>query len=216
MCLANPDALDYLSYRAQMLATQLWTGSHRWYFWPDDVSGYSCHCSHCQKLSASDQALKITNAIAKGIRKFDPEGQTAFLAYQDTTAVPTTVEPEEGVFLEFAPIWRDHERPIADFTCEKNAHEIRNISELISFFGTKNSQVLEYWMDNSLFSNWTKPPKYLELKQDVMKKDVEYYNDLGFEYATSFGCYLGADYRELHGTPPVLQYGKILKDPTST
>lgn len=210
ICASNKDALDFISYRAKMLASQLWTGSHRWYFWPDDVSGYSCHCPDCKNLSPSDQALIIANAILKGVRQFDPEGCVPFLAYQDTTAVPLHVEPEDGIFLEFAPIWRDSKRYIADPNCEKNAHEIRNIKELLSFFGTKGSQVLEYWMDNSRFSNWTKPPKYMELEADVMKRDVEYYLGLGFENITSFGCYLGEDYRSLYGQPPILEYGKIL------
>lgn len=210
MCVSNRDAHDYVASRAQTLARQLWTGSHRWFLWPDDVHGKACHCAECKRLSPSDQALMITNAIAKGIRQFDPLGRVAFLAYQDTLEVPQHVEPEDGIFLEFAPIWRDHHRPLRDADCEKNAKETRQIRSLLTFFGTSGSQALDYWMDNSLFSQWQKPPRPFILHADVLLQDALYYAELGFESVTSFGCYFGPDYRTLYGLPPILEYGRQL------
>lgn len=43
-----------------------------------------------------------------------------------------------------------------------------------------------------------------------MQSDVQAYREMGFESITSFGCFLGADYRELWGEPPVKRYGEIL------
>ncbi len=123
MCVSNPDAIRYLETRAEHLARMLDTGSHQYCLWADDVSSTRCQCPQCANLSASDQVLLIANAIQRGVRRFDPQGRVPYLAYQDTLEVPTQVEPEAGIFLEFAPIWRDHHRPLNDPDCAKNVRE---------------------------------------------------------------------------------------------
>ncbi len=210
-CPSNEEANEYLSQRTAELCEALDTGSDRYFWWADDVEVSGCHCEKCKGLSVSDQLMKITNALNRGVRKYKKEGTTAFLAYHDALTPPTQVMPDEGVFLEYAPIGRDSHRPMNDAACVENAEQGRALRELIEFFGKDRSQVLEYWMDNSRFSNWTKPPKAMPLDEAVMKEDVKFYRELGFESITSFGCYLGADYRELHGQPPVQEYGDILR-----
>ncbi len=213
MCVTNQEALDYLTERTAELTATLDTGSDRVYWWSDDVEGGSlCHCEKCSKLTAADQLMQMTNAILRGVRKVKPQGMVPFLAYHEAMEPPVSVMPEEGVFLEYAPIERDSHRPMNDASCEANRKEGYALRELIEFFGKENSQVLEYWMDNSRFSNWTKPPKAMPLDEAVMREDVKFYRELGFESITSFGCYLGADYRELHGQPPVQPYGDILSE----
>ena len=209
-CCSNPEALSYVSERTRLLAKLLDTGVERYYFWLDDVSGASCHCPLCQKLSPSDQQLRIVNAMLLGLKKDNPNAKLSFIAYNDTLDVPMQTQPLDGVFLEYAPIGRNHHEAINSPDCEANARETRALKELISFFGAKDAKVLEYWMDNSFFSNWTKPPKRFELDEDVMKRDVEYYSSLGFTSITSFGCYLGPDYRSLYGPPSLEGYGRIL------
>lgn len=71
--------------------------------------------------------------------------------------------------------------------------------------------MLEYWVDNSRFSNWTKPPQHMALNEAVMAQDVAFYKEMGFESLTSFACYLGDDYVALHGEPPIRRYGEILR-----
>ena len=211
LCPSCQEALDYLSERTALLARLLDTGCHRYFYWLDDVSGISaCCCPECSKLSASDQQMRVVNAMVKGIRSVDPEGELCYLAYLDALEAPTRVEPETGVFLEYAPFRRDFTRPLNDPDCAKNVSETRSLRNLLSCFGAKGARVLDYWMDNSLFSNWTKPPKPLVFHAEVMKRDLDFYADLGFEDVTSFGCYLGADYRALYGIPPIVQYGRIL------
>lgn len=211
LCPSCQEALDYLSERTALLARLLDTGCHRYFYWLDDVSGISaCCCPECSKLSASDQQMRVVNAMVKGIRSVDPEGELCYLAYLDALEAPTRVEPETGVFLEYAPFHRDFTRPLNDPDCAKNVSETRSLRNLLSCFGAKGARVLDYWMDNSLFSNWTKPPKPLVFHAEVMKRDLDFYAELGFEDVTSFGCYLGADYRALYGIPPIVQYGRIL------
>lgn len=211
LCVSNPEALMYLETRSEALARQLWTGAHRWSFWPDDVQGVGCCCSECRKLSLSDQALILANAVQRGIRRADPMGCTGFLAYQDTLDTPKKIRPEDGVFLEFAPIRRDHHRPLSDEGCEQNAREIRSVRQLLSFFGRQGAQAVDYWMDNSMFSHWQKPPQPFHLDIEVLKRDAEFYDSLGFESVTSFGCYLGQDYRERYGKPPIGDFGACLQ-----
>ena len=210
LCASNPEALAYIADRAALLASQLETGSDKYYFWLDDVSGRACCCPDCRRLTPGDQQLKIINAMLAGLRRYNPRATLCYLAYYDTLEPPRAVEPEEGVFLEYAPIRRDHHRPICDPDCAENVTESRTLCDLLSFFGRKDAKVLEYWMDNSLYSHWTKPPRPFALDEEVMRRDVEYYLSLGFESLTSFGCYLGPDYRRLYGAPPLAEYGKLL------
>jgi len=198
LCASNPDALDFVAERTAELSSLLDTGAKKHYYWLDDVSGYSCCCPACRRLSPSDQQLKIVNAMLSGLRKRDPEAKLCYLAYHDALEVPKTVEPADGVFLEYAPISRDHHQPINDPSCEKNATEVAPLRDLISFFGAKDARILDYWMDNSLFSNWTKPPKPFVLDEPVLAADAEFYASLGFTEITSFGCYLGPDYDALY------------------
>jgi len=210
LCASNWEALAYVAERTALLAKLLDTGTSQHFLWLDDVTGYRCHCPQCRGLSAADQQLRIVNAMLSGLRRSDPNATLCYIAYHDAMEVPTKVQPLDGIFLEYAPIHRDPHRPINDPDSPENAAESRTLRDLVSFFGTKNSRVLEYWMDNSMYSNWTKPPKPFTLDEEVMKRDVEFYASLGFETVTSFGCYLGPDYQQLHGQPPLQRYGDIL------
>ena len=210
LCPSQPEALDYVAARAEQLARLLNVDSNRYFFWLDDVSNCSCHCEKCRALSVSDQQLTVVNAMLRGIRRYRPDAKISYLAYHEAIAAPEKVEPLSGVFLEYAPFHRNAHRPLLDPECPENVQEAQSLRPLLSYFGTKDSQVLEYWMDNSMYSNWTKPPKQFKLDEAVMQSDVKAYREMGFESITSFGCYLGADYRELWGEPPVKRYGEIL------
>lgn len=208
LCPSNPEALDYVAARSAELSRVLTPTTHRYHLWIDDVRDSFCHCPACRALTPSDQALAVYNAILKGIRTVDPLATQCYLAYQKTRPVPTSVKPAEGVFLEYAPIDRDFDRAMNDASCEKNAIEGKPLPALLSFFGTKGAKVLEYWLDNSLFSKWTKPPKPFTLNGEVLRQDLAYYESLGFADATVFACYLGSDYEELYGAPEIEDYLK--------
>ena len=121
LCASNPDALDYVARRTAELAGRLETGAEKYYYWLDDVTGFGCHCPECRKLSPADQQLKIVNAMLKGLRSYKKDAKLCYLAYNDALEVPGTVRPSEGVFLEYAPIRRDHHRPISDPASPQNA-----------------------------------------------------------------------------------------------
>jgi len=123
MCASSEDALDYVTERSAILARLLDTGYHRYAYWIDDVKGYACRCAKCRELSPADQAMRIINAMLKGVRMHDPMGMVPYLAYHDTLAVPKCTRPLEGIYLEYAPINRDIHAPICDETNDKNKKE---------------------------------------------------------------------------------------------
>lgn len=212
ICASNPEGLAMLTENARRLAELLPSDDHLYYFWLDDVSNGACHCEHCSRLTPSDQQMILVNAMLKGIRQADPEGCIAYLAYLDTLEPPAHVKPDEGVFLEYAPIRRSCDHAINDPTCEKNVIERAPLEKLLDVFGTKNAKVLDYWTDNSLFSGWKYPPRPFVLNAEVMRKDVAFYRQLGFSSITAFGCYLGKEYVDLYGAPELNAYGKNLID----
>lgn len=213
LCASSDEALEKVSCSAAELAEMFRPKSHRYYFWLDDVAQSACRCPSCRNLSRADQALKTYNAILRGIRRTDPKGMQCYLAYHDVNAVPQKIRPEEGIFLEYAPMIRDFDKCIADESSEKNKKELRHLGELLDFFGREDAQVLDYWLDNSLFSDWKKPPKVFQLHLDTLRADAAYYKQMGFESITTFACYLGADYVARYPEPDgIQQYGHVLAD----
>ena len=210
-CPSNEEALQYVENRAAALAAQLapYTRSHRYFLWIDDSSRY-CHCGQCEAFSPSDQALIIYNRILKGLKRVDPLATQSFLAYQGTIAAPTRVRPTPGIFLEYAPIDRDSAFAMANPACQKNVSQAVHIPALMALFGKENAQVLEYWMDNSRFYRWTHPFGELPFYSGVLRQDVQFFMDHGFESITSFACGLNSAYARQYGEHPMGEYGRIL------
>jgi hypothetical protein len=210
-CPSQEEPSRIVEQGAARLVEQLapFTPSHRYFLWIDDNAKY-CHCEQCRQLSPSDQALIIHNAIMRGVRRADPEGTSAYLAYQNTIPVPTKVKPEAGLFLEYAPINRDSGFAMDDQTCAKNVAEAAHIPSLLAFFGTAGSQVIEYWLDVSRFYRWRPPYGELPYYPGVLRRDVEFYRGFGFETQTSFALGLNRAYEANYGEPPVVEYGQIL------
>jgi|LSQX01.3.fsa_nt_gb hypothetical protein len=211
ICPSNKQALAYLAERAADLASRLYLSSDSFSFWPDDVSAASCSCSSCTGLSPADQSLILTNTMLEAIKGTRPVARMSYLAYMASLAVPENVKPEPGVFLEYAPIRRNSFLPINDPDSPENKKETAAITDLLSFFGQRHSRVLEYWLDNSRFSNWQLPLKELPFNEDLLAADVKFYLEQGFLDLTSFACYLGPDYAASFGQPPIKRYGQLLR-----
>lgn len=209
MCPSCDETLDFLAERTHYLASLIpWNGKY-YHLWIDDVASAPCTCEKCARLSPSDQAILIYNAMLKGLKAYRGDARLAYLAYHGTMDTPT-VTPEKGIFLEFAPIRRCFEHSINDVTCAKNAAEIASLDSLLDFFGKTDAKVLEYWMDNSLFSGWKKPYVKLPFDREFLEQDVSFYRSKGFERITSFGCFLGEEYAKKYGIPPVEEYAGVL------
>lgn len=194
LCASNEEAIDICVKNAIKLVGKLYRSNHTYYIWLDDVDGKCCKCEKCSKISSSTQTLKIMNRILKELKKEISDARLAYLAYHDTMEVPDG-EAEEGVFLEYAPIERNFEKGASGMT----ETEKEKLVKLLDFFGKENASVLEYWYDNSFLSNWKKPPRKFVPDNEIIKKDIEFYKNLGFDNIGSFACFLGDDYEKLWG-----------------
>lgn len=208
-CISNGEAMEIVCENAVTLAKNLYNSSDNYYFWVDDGHDVFCHCDKCKSISPSDQALIITNAVQRALRKFNPNAKCAYLAYM-STITPPTIQKEKGVFLEYAPF----EKYTAKGENAPTLIELEQamLTPLLEYFGKENAKVLEYWYDNSLYSNWKKPPKKFTLNEKQMQNDIDFYKQKGFTYVSTFGCFLGTDYENLYGKPDLTPFSTATKD----
>lgn len=207
-CVTNPDALALCVKRAARLVSRLYGSEPTFYFWMDDGRDTHCSCEKCRKYSPSEQQMIVVNAMLKEIRKSVPEAKMAYLAYFDSIVPPVKVKPEAGVFLEYAPF--EKYTAVGEDAEKKKARERRMLEPLMETFSAEPPKVLEYWFDNSIFSGRVRPPKKFTLDEDAMRADVKKYAELGFDWLTSFACYLGDDYHELYGDFDVSSYADAI------
>ncbi len=209
-CCSCDQAITTIRRNAEQMARRLPMRTGHYFFWPDDGAVW-CKCPKCRDLTESDQNLIMANTVLEGVRRFDPKATACCLAYAQTLPVPRNVRPLEGVFLEFAPIHRSFEHPINSPKCADNVKHLRVLEGLLAFFGTKGSQVLEYWLDASRFSGWKRPSKRIPDLTPCLDADMDFYRGCGFESVTTFGVYLDPDYWRMYGLPPIAEYGRAAR-----
>ena len=209
-CVSNAEAMKIITDRALFLAKSLYKCRPVFYFWLDDVRNEKCHCEKCKDYSISDQQLIFLNAAIEKIRTEIPDAKIAYLAYYGTLELPQKIKANDGIFLEYAPIDKFVSR--RDPSLLETAQKERELLfPLIKYFG-EDRKILEYWLDNSLFSNWTKPPKELKTDANEILSDVKEYVSLGFYDIATFACYLGSDYEELYGEPDITDFANAFKN----
>lgn len=206
-CVSSKEALAIVEKNTAELAKKLYGSTNRFYFWFDDVREKKCCCDECSKLSISDQQLIYQNAVLRGIRSVIPDARVCYLAYMDCMYQPSVIKPEDGIFLEYAPF----EKYVSKENTELVRREHELISPLLEFFGRDDSKVLEYWLDNSLYSKWKKPPKKFSADGEAIVRDIAEYADFGFESIATFACFLGDDYEELYGEADISPFTDAFK-----
>lgn len=204
-CVSNREALELVSRRASELADTLCASSDKFYFWLDDGKDLHCHCDKCRELSPSDQQLLALNSMLEAIQEKRPNAKLAYLAYFTTTDAPKRIKPHKDIFLEYAPF--EHDRKLSARVMSEAERE--NLERLFAIFGKKDSKILEYWYDNSMFSGWKKPPKAMSVDNEMIVDDASFYRELGFENIGSFACFLGSDYEQLHGEPDLSAFKNV-------
>lgn len=205
-CVSSDEMLRLMAKNAAALGRVLRPDTHDYYFWLDDAENSRCGCEKCRTLSASDQSLIVANAIADELRRFDSSARVCHLAYLGTLTPPKSVKPAPGVFLEYAPMKRDRSIPVWEDETVK-----RELDALFTVFEPGEAKILEYWYDNSMFSNWKKPPKKFTPDNERIAKEIDFYRSLGVGNVTSFACYLGADYEALYGVPDFSAINRVKK-----
>lgn len=209
LCPGNPRALEIVCENALKICRVLKPTSGRYFLWGTDSYGW-CRCPKCRHLGDSDQALLVENALLQALRSTDPHATLAHLAYSGTAAVPREVKPAQGIFLEFAPIHRRHDLPYAEQSgCEE---ALEHLEANLELFGFQTAQVLEYWLDVSLFSQYKRPPKAIPWSRALFASDLDTYGGLGIHHITTFAVFADCEYVSLYGIPPIAEYGKMLRE----
>ena len=222
-CPHSAAALDIIAAKAVEWTRIFTPTTHRYFYWPDDGAQW-CRCEKCRDFSASEQALLVENHIMRALRTHDAKAMFAHISYAHTLAAPKRVKPEPGIFLEFAPIARDYAHSIAERDAKttgsapdpaNNGVYLDILAENLHVFGVEHAQVLEYWLDVSRFSKWTRPAVKLPWDAAIFRADIAAYRALGIRHITTFATYIDADYVKLHGDPqPALdEYGAAFRQP---
>lgn len=207
MCFTSAEAVEAMRPRLEEMLKWMKPTTHRYYFWTDDVSGKYCHCDNCRNLSPSEQALVYENNLLNLIREYDPEATMAHLSYNQTIEAPVNVRPDEGVFLEYAPLGRVYSEPLT------KAMQDALKDNLLAFPGN-TFHVLEYWLDESMFCGWRRDALVpLPFGIDEWSRDIEMYRSLGAADFTTFATWLYGDYIRKYGSTEqiFIQYGKALE-----
>lgn len=222
-CAHSAEGLDIIADNAVKYARLLPSTTHRYFYWIDDGAPM-CYCEQCREYSESEQALLIENAMIKKLRAQISEASLAHLAYITTMKPPQKVKPAEGIFLEFAPIYRSWFRPLKDRSALPDIHKPDNgqvithgdtlqlLKDNLKVFGAEHAQVLEYWLDVSLQSRWHKPSVKLSFDPTVLQSDVTTYTGLGIKNITTFAAYVNGEYKNRYKDMSFIStYGEILR-----
>jgi len=213
-CIHSRGAVDIICENAVRYAGVLKPTTSRYFYWVDD-GGPMCRCPKCRVYSDSEQALILEHEMLRALRKIDGRATLAHLAYARTLEPPVQVKPMPGIFLEFAPIGRTWDEPITRREAKDGQHGkyLDALDANLAIFGREGAQVLEYWLDVSLFSSWKRDAKKkLPWRGDVFRHDIAAYASRGIRHVTSFAVYIDADYVRRYGEPPLEEYGRGLRD----
>lgn len=225
-CPHSVAALDIIAESAVKWARILTPTTGRYFYWPDDGAQW-CSCPRCKGFTASEQALLVENHILRALKQHDRRATLSHISYHQTLAAPVQVKPEAGMFLEFAPIARDYGKSITDragktprptaphLNPETNGDYLDILAANMKVFGAATTQVLEYWLDVSRFSKWTRPAVKLPFDAALCRADIAAYRRLGVRHITTFATFIDADYVKLHGDPQreIAAYGAALNTP---
>lgn len=215
-CPSSKGALEEVFKNAKEIGARYEPTNNKYYFWLDDGGGV-CHCPKCKELNDADQALIFENVVIEALKELNPEATLAHLCYANTIDPPKKVKPHKDIFLEFAPFYRSWSYPLKDEWVEgkfnmTHGKYLKSLKEHLKVFPAETAQVLEYWMDDSLFSDW-KPDNLVEVPwdNDVFSSDLETYASFGIRNITCYCAYVGPDYVKKFGFPYFLiDYGKGL------
>ena len=208
-CIHSKGALEIVCENALAIAKILRPTTGRYFYWGDDGKPW-CRCPKCRDLSPSDQATMLENRICRALREQDPKAQVAHLAYLNTLPPPKNIKPDEGVFLEYAPIKRRYDIPYERHEAQE-ASGLHALEANLQVFPKDTAQVLEYWLDVSRFSRWKRPGVKMPWKREVCVADVQTYRKLGIRHITTFACWIDADYRDrFEDLSFVAEYGEAL------
>jgi uncharacterized protein DUF4838 len=218
LCSSSEAALDVVCENAVKLSRILQPTTHRYFMWIDDGENM-CRCPKCRGFSNSEQALLIENRMLTALRKeIDAAATLAHLCYGPTLDPPAQVKPLPGVFLEFAPIERSYTASFADRGARRKGKKLSHgqlqdyLDANLAVFSSTGAQVLEYWLDVSMFSNWKRTNlRKIPWDTEIFTRDLDFYAKRGIRNVTSFAVWVDEEYVKRFGQPPLSEYGGGLR-----
>ena len=211
LCASNPDALAFVETSAYKLALLLRQKSHNYYIWSDDCVNSICKCDACRALCGADQNMIVMQHVLKGLKRYDKDAKLSVLSYQDSLGLPT-VKPDKDMFLEFAPVDRNHFSPL-DGNDEANRRNRKVLEDSLAVFPASTTRILEYFLDVSLFCKWKREDAgALRLDEKVLRRDVAYYKSLGVGGLTTFTGFIDRNWRRKYGDNDIKTYAKVVHE----
>lgn len=181
---------------------------NEFFLWPADRYLAPCSSPEYRDYSVSDLILWFDKQMLETLRSVRPEAKFAFLSYLSTWEPPRHEKPIPGLVLEWAPMNQSFAHALDDSASAANAEYQKDFGTLIQMFGAENSQVLGYWLDDTLFSRtlFCKLPYVPK----ALQGDLTYYHRMGVPAITTFGVITGRDYFTSHVSPAVFLYPLLL------
>lgn len=211
-CPSCQEALDIVYQNAIKYAKEDHPSNHKYYYWLDD-GGDICYCPKCQAKgwNAADQALIYENTMLRAIKTVDPRAELCHLCYFNTKDAPRYVKPEDGIFLEFAPIERNKYEPLSHTWVKggdglTHGQYLKSLGDNLKVFPEETAQVLEYWMDCSLFSDWNESKlKAVPWNKELFLDDLKTYDMYGVHNIMCYAFYVSKYYMDKFGYPSFLE-----------
>lgn len=190
------------------LVRQLPPDMTEFFLWVADKFLSPCASPAYADYNVSDLVLRFSKEMAKTLEELRPGARLAFLSYLSTWALPRHEKPDGRLLLEWAPIFQSFTRSIADKESTINTKLRTDFEAQLRLFGPANTQVLGYWLDDTLFSraHYGKLP----YNPEALKSDLVYFRGLGIPAVTTFGVITGRDYFLQHASPVVFLYPALL------
>jgi Domain of unknown function (DUF4838) len=192
------------------------------YCWQSDQYIERCKCKIDKKKRTSDLLLQRLNLFINN-PKILGKKNLAFFAHLGTWRVPRIHYPHPNIFLELAPVHRCFSHSINDQFCKINKKVVKpEIEAFLKRFSVETTQVLDYWLDASLFGR-------MEFKNfgwafsfgqgriphipRILQKDLLYYQGLKIQKIMSFAVGLDEKYLQNFTSPMIYLYPKLLWNP---
>jgi hypothetical protein len=176
-----------------------------------------CRCQECDRLSDTDQALILENAMLKAVRTVDPKATMAHLSYANTLAPPKDVKPESGIFLEFAPIERHYMMKLSNREAPgrrglTHGDILDYLDANLKIFSLSTTRILEYWLNARMFYRIARANDFpIFWSPSVFEDDLNTYASRGIRHISCFAAGLNGSYVKEFGEPPIGEYGNLLQ-----
>lgn len=181
---------------------------NEFFLWPADEVLAPCTSPQYRDRAVSDLVMWFANQMLVTLQQSRPQARFAFLSYMSTWGPPKHEKPLPGLIFEWAPMFQSFAYSLDDPRSRTNAEYRSDFESFLKMFGGENTQVLGYWLDDTLFSRTSYG--HIPHNPEALRRDLSYYHRLGVNAVTTFGVITGRDYFLSHASPAVFLYPRLL------